>query len=105
MPRTSSGCRKALGLAVRRMGRAGIEPATLGLKFLHHRMNPLATSTCVAQPCGFSAAGSRGEMQALDPSPYARRYAQSAICPARLRLVERVDGEVEFDHPAVAGRI
>jgi hypothetical protein len=57
------------------VGRAGIEPATLGLKVLAERLRRGAPDRNVLQPVQVATAASCNELQVTDASPYSHSYS------------------------------
>jgi hypothetical protein len=76
------------------MGRAGIEPATLGLKVLHDEMNTIAPSIYIAQPWGFSPAVAAAKR--MDRTRARTRIGTRTSAGAPTATAGRLD----FDHLA-----
>ena len=61
------------------MGRAGIEPATLGLRVRPNEQQRAAASRKILQMAVFWLYANCSKLQRTEPKPYAQRYARSRV--------------------------
>lgn len=71
------------------MGRAGIEPATLGLKVRLYELQRTARDRNMLHEAGFDYATSCNEMQVMETSLYAHSYARAFTMRATGQSRER----------------
>ena len=69
------------------MGRAGLEPATLGLKVRREPLQPGAPSRKVLQQSQAGAATNCSEMRVAETSPYSQPYSQPLSSQTKPKVV------------------